>query len=104
MSSRSDPLGSWVMTIIQPKTAQFMTAEKTPSYMGHTGAGGTMLPSHNGAYTRRGAETDRIGDLVRIGLGGLRSFDGLTAARCPICRGPLASLSDYFLMACAVDC
>jgi hypothetical protein len=34
-----------------------------------------MLPSHNGAYTRLGAETDRIGDLVRIGLGGwLRSF------------------------------
>jgi len=53
-----------------------MTAEKIPSYMGRTGAGGTTLPPHNGAYMRRGAKTDRIEDLVRIGLGGLLSFDG----------------------------
>jgi len=53
-----------------------MTAEKIPSYMGHTGAGGTTQPPHNGAYMRLGAETDRRGDLVRIGLGGLLSFGG----------------------------
>ena len=54
-----------------------MTAEKIPSYMGRTGAGGTTLPPHNGAYMRLGEQTDRTEtDSASIGPEGLLSFNG----------------------------
>jgi hypothetical protein len=77
MSSRSNRLGSWVMTIIRPYTAAFLPAEKIPSCMGHIGADGTTLPRHSGAYMRLGEQTDRTETAsASIGPEGLLSFNG----------------------------